>query len=438
MADVCKAILEQRRNGISSSLYSVCSSHMMVIEAAIRRVALHNKPIAIEATANQVNQHGGYTGMTPSIFFEKITALMNSYHVSKDLVVFGGDHLGPYPWRKESATIAMTQAEVLVRLFVAAGARKIHLDTSMALKDDTSEVLDPELIAKRSALLCLAAEDEFSRLQKSGILSEPPIYIIGTEVPVPGGEVSPVEIIPTTKESFEHTYEIHKKVFSEFGLDDAFHRVMAVVVQPGVDFDSHNVFPFDSAKIVELRDSLNNKKDVFFEAHSTDYQSTEALRELVKNKCIFLKVGPALTFAYREALFGLSQVARYFDIPSHVAHLDSVMFEHMKKDPTHWSSYYEKDDELTLLYSLSDRIRYYWDTKEVMQVVGELIERMSAFTIPAGLVAQYFPRLGGIENIVKNIKRLHPRDLIMSSIDAELERYEIACSPDRNITHEDN
>jgi D-tagatose-1,6-bisphosphate aldolase subunit GatZ/KbaZ len=213
---------------------------------------------------------------------------------------------------------------------------------------------------------------------------------------------------------------------------------MAVVVQPGVDFDSNNVFPFDSAKIVELRDSLNNKKDVFFEAHSTDYQSTEALRELVVNKCIFLKVGPALTFAYREALFGLSQVARYFDIPSHVAHLDSVMFEHMKKDPTHWTPYYKKDDELTLLYSLSDRIRYYWDTKEVAQEVEELIEKMSAFTLPVGLVAQYFPRLGGIENIVKNIKRLHPRDIIMSSIDAELERYEIACSPDRNITHEDN
>jgi D-tagatose-1,6-bisphosphate aldolase subunit GatZ/KbaZ len=110
----------------------------------------------------------------------------------------------------------------------------------------------------------------------------------------------------------------------------------------------------------------------------------------------------------------------------------------MKKDPTHWTPYYKKDDELTLLYSLSDRIRYYWDTKEVAQEVEELIEKMSAFTLPVGLVAQYFPRLGGIENIVKNIKRLHPRDIIMSSIDAELERYEIACSPDRNITHEDN
>ena len=45
-----------------------------------------------------------------------------------------------------------------------------------------------------------------------------------------------------------------------------------------------------------------------FEAHSTDYQTAGALRALVEDRWAILKVGPALTFALREALFALSAI----------------------------------------------------------------------------------------------------------------------------------
>lgn len=45
-----------------------------------------------------------------------------------------------------------------------------------------------------------------------------------------------------------------------------------------------------------------------YEAHSTDYQSREALRALVEDHFAILKVGPALTFAFREAVFALAAI----------------------------------------------------------------------------------------------------------------------------------
>jgi len=49
-------------------LTSVCSAHPLVIEAALRHGLNHRSPVLIEATCNQVNQFGGYTGQTPADF----------------------------------------------------------------------------------------------------------------------------------------------------------------------------------------------------------------------------------------------------------------------------------------------------------------------------------------------------------------------------------
>ena len=46
-----------------------------------------------------------------------------------------------------------------------------------------------------------------------------------------------------------------------------------------------------------------------FEAHSTDYQPPESLSRLVIDGFAILKVGPGLTFALREALYALDEIA---------------------------------------------------------------------------------------------------------------------------------
>jgi D-tagatose-bisphosphate aldolase class II non-catalytic subunit len=419
-----------RSRGEARGLYSVCSSHPLVLEAAVRRAAKRGLPVLLEATANQVNQDGGYTGMTPADFASKLAALREAYGIGEELAAFGGDHLGPHPWRDRPAAQAMDRAEALVRAFAAAGASKLHLDASMALGGDPGPAPEPSVVAARAARLCAAAEDEHRKLASRDASAKPPVYVIGTEVPVPGGFVGhegegPA---PTSGEDFLATLSLQKEVFSKAGLGEAWTRVMAVVVQPGVEFDSQGICAYDRKGASGLKRALASAKGVYFEGHSTDYQSDAALRELVEDGFAFLKVGPALSFALREALIGLSHIeAELLGRPgtnSLAAALRLAM-----RDDRHWKGYYPEGDELALLYSLSDRARYYWDSPSLSAEVSRLFSSLEGRAIPPGLLSQYLPRLGGPHAAAALGGRSGPRDLAMLSVDAELARYEAACFP---------
>ncbi|TIT82627.1 MAG: tagatose-bisphosphate aldolase, partial [Mesorhizobium sp.] len=66
MTNPLTGLATARRNGSPYGITSICSAHPLVIQAAIRRaVADPDLMLLIEATCNQVNQFGGYTGMTP-------------------------------------------------------------------------------------------------------------------------------------------------------------------------------------------------------------------------------------------------------------------------------------------------------------------------------------------------------------------------------------
>ena len=86
--------------------------------------------------------------------------------------------LVPIHGRTSRALEAMREAEQTVQAYVRAGFQKIHLDASMACADERGP-LSNELIAHRAAVLCAA------RRRQTG--AEKPVYVIGTEVPIPGG-----------------------------------------------------------------------------------------------------------------------------------------------------------------------------------------------------------------------------------------------------------
>src|SRR6185369_12172791 len=103
-------------------------------------------------------------------------------------IILGGDHLGPNAWQKEPAKVAMEKALELVRSCVLAGYTKLHLDTSMRCADDATDAhgaLNEQTITERAADMCAAAEAAYAQLP-AGVPA--PVYVIGTEVPVPGGE----------------------------------------------------------------------------------------------------------------------------------------------------------------------------------------------------------------------------------------------------------
>jgi D-tagatose-1,6-bisphosphate aldolase subunit GatZ/KbaZ len=248
-------------------IYSVCSTQRWVIEAAMQQALDDDVSLLIEATSNQVNQEGGYTGMTPATYRTYVSQVASGIGFSEQKIIFGGDHLGPNPWRHLTAKEAMERAAIMVRDYVAAGFTKIHLDASMPCLGDPPALSDAT-VANRAAILCHAAE---STAREAGLSA--PIYIIGTEVPSPGGathEISGLEV--TSLEAVDQTLAVHRKVFAEAELQGAWRRVIALVVQPGVEFDHDTVIEYDAAKATHLKNFLERNSELVFEAHSTDYQ----------------------------------------------------------------------------------------------------------------------------------------------------------------------
>lgn len=271
-------------------IVSVCSAHPEVIMAAAGLAQRYGAPLLIESTSNQVDQFSGYTGMTPQDFIRYVRALLGG---DASPVIFGGDHLGPNVWQKLPAEEAMAHAEELIRAYARAGYDKIHLDCSMSCADDPVP-LDDETVARRAARLCRIAEDV--RHADGGT---PIVYIIGTEVPVPGGAQEALDgITPTTPDAARTTYGIHRRIFAEHGLGDhVWKRVIGLVVQPGVEFDHHRVEDYLPEKARQLSQVADEFPHAVFEAHSTDYQNPQAFKDLVRDHFAILKVGPALTLS---------------------------------------------------------------------------------------------------------------------------------------------
>jgi D-tagatose-1,6-bisphosphate aldolase subunit GatZ/KbaZ len=416
-------LIARHKSGAAVGIYSVCSAHPVVLEATLRLAARSQGMALIEATSNQVNQDGGYTGMRPAAFRERVYALADSSGLARERVILGGDHLGPNVWQKLNAATAMTKAGVMVAEYVAAGFRKIHLDCSMACAADAPSLGD-ELIAERTATLCDATEAAWR-----AVGGEPPVYIIGSEVPVPGGAHETLsELAVTTPAAAQATIDAHRAAFMRHGLTPAWQRVIGLVVQPGVEFDHHQVIDYQRSKAAALSRCIVPVPGMVFEAHSTDYQTPAALQALVQDHFAILKVGPGVTFALREALWALSDIAVEMDLLPDASLKDAVL-EAMRREPKHWQSYYldPAREQFDLQFSLSDRIRYYWSLPDVQRACARLLEALEVAGVPLTLISQYLPlqyaaiRDGRLKN--------KPRALLLDSVEHVLIHYAAACTP---------
>jgi len=421
-------ILSAKRQGIMRGVFSVCSSHPFVLEAALKRARDGNQVVLVEATANQVNQFGGYTGLKPDDFAGRLANMMQAMSVPEHRVVFGGDHLGPFPWRNEPAAQAMDKAEALVRGFVAAGAGKIHLDASMALGDDPSGQLDNEIITQRAVRLCAAAEDEYRKPVNAGHRRSAPVYVIGTEVPVPGGPSTTEAPLPTNPSDMKLTIEGHRQAFLDHGLAAAWERTIAVVVQPGIEYDSQYVYPYRRDLAEPLRKAILAMPAMLVEGHSTDYQSDTSLAQLVLDGIAILKVGPALTHAMRQAIFGLAMVEAELSRKNSKPEIIRLMEGSMRGEPRWWTGYTEATDRIGLLYGYSDRIRYYWDRPDIAMVIDRLFKALDTQAIPASLLSQFLPMI--MEGLPRTPgdNTVSAKVLVLAAIEREMMRYEKACA----------
>ncbi len=425
MSQLIKNIVLENRAGMHTGVFSICSANAMVLRAAFRFAKKENVPLLIEATSNQVDQYGGYTGLTPSDFAVFVKMLAKESEFPAEKIILGGDHLGPNVWRNEDEESAMRKAETQISEYVKAGFTKIHLDASMPLggeKTKENGLLDAEIVAERAARLCAVSE---KAARETGT---EPVYVIGTDVPIPGGaKETEADIRITPPEELRETVEITRKKFIEKNLENAWERVVAVVVQPGVEFSDKKIFEYDPRKAEQLISALAEYDALAFEAHSTDYQRAEKLHEMVRDNFAVLKVGPWLTFAMREALFGLEYIERELLAENERSRLRETVEEAMLANPQYWENHYkgsEREKKTARAFSFSDRIRYYWSDKKVAFSVITLLENLKSAGLPLNLVSQFFPRQ--YDAIRSGELELSPKAILYDKIEEVLKIYKFA------------
>lgn len=86
-------IAMENKTGRQIGVFSVCTSNQLVIRAALRHAGKRGYPLVLEATSNQCNQFGGYTGMTPKDYMDMVHHLVEEEGCPASQLILGGDHL---------------------------------------------------------------------------------------------------------------------------------------------------------------------------------------------------------------------------------------------------------------------------------------------------------------------------------------------------------
>ena len=325
----------------------------------------------------------------------------------------------------------MANADDLIKSYVAAGFKKIHLDCSMSCANDPVPLTD-EIVAERAARLAKVAEETcMAHFGESDL-----VYVIGTEVPVPGGAHETLtDLAVTTPDAARATLQAHYHAFEKHGLEGIWPRIIALVVQPGVEFDHTHIIDYQPQKAVALSKMVEDYDTLVFEAHSTDYQTPQSLRQLVIDHFAILKVGPALTFALREALFSLAAIEEELLPAKACSGLRHVLESVMLDRPEYWQSHYHGDGNARRLargYSYSDRVRYYWPDSQIDEAFERLVRNLADDPIPLPLISQYLPLQ--YVKVREGDLSATPRELIINHIQDILQQYHCAClgAPARN------
>jgi D-tagatose-1,6-bisphosphate aldolase subunit GatZ/KbaZ len=425
MLDALTRLKERHLRGGGGGLLAICSVHPVVLHCAMEAARAEERPLLVEATANQVNQFGGYAGLTPARFVDYIGQLACRAGLPAGRVLIGADHLGPHVWKGEPAAAALEKAEELVRQCVRAGFHKIHLDTATGCADDAEPPLCLEQTVRRAARLCRAAEA--ARTDAGG--AGGPLYVIGNEVPPPGGALEEGgEPAVTDPDQLMVAVASYRRAFEQAGAASAWPRVVAVVVQPGVDFGDQGAAAYRPERAAALSAAhALLPGGMTYEIHATDYQCPDALRQMVRDHFLLLKVGPCLTFALRRALYALAEIEAVLGEICAPSHLPQVMERLMTLRPEHWRSHYTGSEAQCRHWrhqSLRDRIRYYWSVPEAGQAVAQLMRNLSR-PLPDALLKEKLPEL--YPQIIRESISADPAAIVRCAVRNALVPYVAAC-----------
>ena len=226
----------------------------------------------------------------------------------------------------------------------------------------------------------------------------------------------------------EETIDLCRKAFRKHGIDRAWERVIAVVVEPGVEHGDRQILDYRREKTRDLSNAISRYDSLVFEAHTTDYQTVHALKEMVEDGFAILKTGQSQTFTAREAVFMLSCIEDEL-LPYHSGMTSARFMETIDRamtgNPRYWQEFYSPDDSsFQRKYSLYDRLRYYWNDRSVETALHTLIANLRAMDIPLSLLSQYMPEQ--YRKVRARVLKNDPEDLIRDRIMDHLREYAYA------------
>ncbi len=380
-------IIRKHENYNYRGFVSICTANMHVIEIALEKAKKENMVLIVETTSNQVNQFGGYTKLTPIQFSKKIHQLVKRVGFNEENLILGADHCGPLPFKKFDQTKALSHAMDLMTLYIEAGFNKIHVDTTISCADDPIKGPSIETIINRGVNLITEMKRKFK--DSSDVNFNDIVFVVGSDVPPAGGSLED-EISPTSVTDFEETMMLYKEKLDP----NVFNQIVGVVVQPKVDFEHFKLVRFEKAVVQSLVKGLEKWPKLVFEAHSTDYQCKEDLRSMVDNHFKILKVGPALTFAYKKALLGLSHIESWAVEKENQSNLITTIEDALDENPEYWNAYIKQGDinhRILRTFSYFDRSRYVYFDPRVIDAIKKLKNNINQSAIPHTLIEQYFP-----------------------------------------------
>jgi D-tagatose-1,6-bisphosphate aldolase subunit GatZ/KbaZ len=344
---------------ISKAIPSFCTSNIFVLKSLLSFCKKKKLPILIETTSNQVNQHGGYSGNKPKDFIRKMNNLAKKMQFNKKNIFYGGDHLGPLPWKLSNSSVALKKSIELVNLYIAAKYQKIHIDTSIECNDDKT-LTNKEVFLRAQYIL--------KKLKNKRIIKNT-FLVFGTEVPLAGGNNNK-KIKSTMFKKIIDEYNNFSKLLKFENLPI---KNFGLVIEPGMKFMHKNVTkPY--LKNFKLKKLFSKKNNFFYEAHSTDYQSFITLRNLVKNNFKILKVGPELTFNLLKSFLFMEKVEK--KKYSKRSNFKKTILDEMFTSDQYWRDYFKnvskKELKKNIINSYYDRTRYYLDNKKVLNSIKVL------------------------------------------------------------------
>jgi len=405
------AIILMKKNWFKKPLPSFCTSNFDVIKIILIYAKIYRLSVLIECTSNQVNQFGGYSGLKPKEFYKKIILLSKKIQLNRKYIIFGADHLGPLPWKNLNKKNAFKNAEKLLKSISKEKFEKIHLDTTIVCGNEKKLNLDKV----RSRFFEL-----FKSIPKKKLKN---IYLVaGSEVPYAGGGDFKENI--SKLKDVQNDYSIYNSIINQ---KKSKKREFALVIEPGMSFTNDKIFKPNFKNLKNIS-KFSKKKNIFFEAHSTDYQRMDVLKKLVKSNFKFLKVGPELTFKYHQSLKLMLDLEKRYTPIYFRSNLNNELNKIMKKKNKYWKDYYKgSTSKINFLKfnSLLDRVRYYWNHSSVDRSKEKLFKNIDR--VPKNYIHKNLITVKKTKNILKKYKMKNSELIVFNFLRKSLSKYYKAC-----------